>query len=198
MTHEEEMVIIAKVLAGEHNAYEQLVLAHQDKIYGLALKLLHNAQDAEDIAQEVFVKAFTGLQAYRGEARFSVWLYRMTYNMCIDRTRRAKRAPLQMPHAEEVEFDIKDPSLTPEELLLQRETRDAIERGLQTLPQNQREILILREVTGMSYADIAATLGIGEGTVKSRISRARDALVEYLKRDGTISRAKRHKRGKGE
>jgi RNA polymerase sigma-70 factor (ECF subfamily) len=191
MTQEEEHIIIERVRCGDGNAFERLVMANQKTVYNLALKLTRSAEDAEDLSQEAFLKAYCQLDNFRGEARFSVWLYRLTYNMCIDFLRKRKRAnviPLSYVDEddEERDFEIPDQRPQPEEETITRETNEAIAEGISMLSPTYREILVLREVTGMSYAEIATTLAIGDGTVKSRLFRARHALAKILIAKGTF------------
>ncbi|MDR3277672.1 MAG: sigma-70 family RNA polymerase sigma factor [Oscillospiraceae bacterium] len=199
MTELEERAVIQKVIGGDRNAFERLVLDNQGKVYGLALKMTANESDACELAQDAFLKAYTNLAAFRGGSRFSVWLYRLTYNLCVDFLRRKKRAgetPLSLD-AEEggAEADIPDARGNPEDALLRRETRALLDRGLGTLPPGHREVLLLREAAGLSYAEIAETVGVPEGTVKSRIARARRSLAEFLNQNGTFSEKSRHKNG---
>lgn len=191
MTADQETAIIARVLDGDVNAFEALVLDNQSKVYALALRMTGSESDAMDISQDVFIKAYTGLKSFRGESRFSVWLYRMTYNLSADRLRYAKRnatLPLyiQGDDGDTRELDIADESGTPEDALLARETRDDIRRGLDALTPKHREVLILRESMGLGYAEIAKILRVSEGTVKSRIARARASLCDFLRKRGTF------------
>lgn len=198
MTAEEESVVIKRVLDGEANAFEELVLLNQKNVYNLALKMMKNEEDALDISQEVFLKAYSQLAGFRGESRFSVWLYRMTYNLCIDAMRRRPReAVIPLTHTDESgqSSDIEIPDLRnmPEDKALSRESRKIIAESINELAMQHREILVMREITGMSYGHIAETLNISEGTVKSRISRARKTLVSILLEKGTFPQSYRHK-----
>jgi RNA polymerase sigma-70 factor (ECF subfamily) len=153
-----------------------------------------NESDACELAQEAFLKAYMSLAAFRGGSRFSVWLYRLTYNVCVDFLRRKRRAG-ETPLPLDAETDVPDARAGPEDALLRRETRALLDRGLGALPPEHREVLLLREVTGLSYAEIAETAGIPEGTVKSRIARARRSLADFLNQNGTFSGKSRHKNG---
>ena len=191
MTAAEELIIINKVLNGNTDAFEDLVLDNQQKVYNLALKMTKNEEDAMDVSQEAFLKAYRSLDKFRGESRFSVWLYRMTYNLCIDLLRRkARTGTVSLTHTgsddDEREMEIPDLRNLPEDEMIRNETREAIRRSIDELPPKHREILIMREVSGMSYEELACTLDISEGTVKSRISRARKSLVCILAKKGTF------------
>jgi len=191
MTTQEEKNIIQKVIAGDKNAYEELVLANQKNVYNLAMKMTKNEEDALDISQEAFLKAYRRLEGFRGESKFSVWLYRLTYNLCIDFLRKNSAAKTISLDYEDTSGDIKPleiPDLRnlPEDNAIRSETRKNIAESINELPLNHREILVMREVTGMSYDDISASLGINTGTVKSRLARAREKLVEILGKKGTF------------
>ncbi|MCL2628326.1 MAG: RNA polymerase sigma factor [Oscillospiraceae bacterium] len=191
MTAEEEKLIIQKVMSGDKNAFEDLVLANQKNVYNLALKMTKNEEDALDVSQEAFIKAYRQLKSFRGESKFSVWLYRLTYNMCIDFIRKSSSAKIVSLDYEDTSGNLKPleiPDLRnlPEDNAIRKETRKNIADSIKLLPQNHREILVMREVTGMSYEDISGTLGINTGTVKSRLARAREKLVEILKKKGTF------------
>ncbi len=201
MTATEEKAVISKVCAGDADAFEALVRDNQKKVYNLALKMTGNEEDALDISQEAFIKAYTGLKNFRAESRFSVWLYRLTYNICIDFLRKRKRRP-ELPltisddDGETLELEIPDTRYEPASQAERQELREAVAKGIAALPDKHREILVMREMTGMSYDEIAVALGINEGTVKSRLSRARQSLVVILNGYGTFSYGSRQKTGK--
>ena len=191
MTREEELRLVRRVQSGEAEAFEELVRAHEKTVYNLALRLVGNPQDAEDMAQEAFLKVYRSLPEFRGESKFSVWLYRIVSNVCLDHLRRQGRRPASSlttedEDGEEQQWDVPDESQSPERLLEQKLTREAVQRGLETLPEDQRQILLLREIRGMSYEEIGAALDLEPGTVKSRIFRARKKLVAWLLADGNI------------
>ena len=183
--------MIRRVLDGEVNAFEDLVAAYEKNVYNLALRMTGNAQDAEDMAQEAFIKAYNSLSHFRGDSKFSVWLYRIVSNVCLDFLRRQNRRPASSlsqedDDGEEVQLDVPDESQSPELLLERQLTREAVQRGLQALSEEQRQILLLREIQGLSYEEIAQALDLEEGTVKSRIFRARKKLCAFLLADGNI------------
>ena len=191
MTRDEELNIINRVRGGDTEAFEQLVLEHQNKVYSLALRMLGNEEDARDMAQEAFIRAFNSLASFRGESKFSVWLYRLTSNICIDFLRgRAKRRTVSLnwedEDGDEGELEIPDERFSPEARLERTELRESVRRGLDSLSPEYREILLLREINGLSYDEISRALNLEEGTVKSRIFRARKKLSEFLIREGNI------------
>ena len=191
MTKDEEKGYIERVLAGDESAYEPLVTENQTKVYRLALRILKNEADAEDAAQEAFLKAYTSLADFRGDSRFSVWLYRLTNNICIDMLRKNKRAVIvslqtEDDDGEETEIAIPDERYSPERLAERAADRDAV-----------RTALAARESAGLSYDEIAAALSLEVGTVKSRLNRARKKLCIALLKSGNFSDRFPSKQGKG-
>ena len=183
--------LVEKAKAGDQSAFEQLVLDNQNKVFSLALRLVNDREEAADLAQEAFVKAWQGLASFQGESSFSTWMYRLTTNVCIDHLRRQKRREGVEPAvslddensgwAEPAGRD-SDPQL----LLEKSERGKALARGLAQLPDWQRRALVLRELSGLSYQEIGAALDIDLGTVKSRIARARLNLRKILLEDGNF------------
>ena len=150
-----------------------------------------NSEDAYDMSQEAFIKAYNSLSSFRGDSKFSVWLYRIVSNVCLDFIRSRARKPsvslsTENDDGEDVEIDIADEGQTPENLMDRKLTRDAVQRGLKSLPPDHRQILLLREIQGLSYEEISDVLGLEVGTVKSRIFRARKKLCAFLIEDGNI------------
>ena len=185
----DEKQIIEKVLAGDNNAFGELVEAYQDKVYNLALRMCGNADDAFDLAQDAFFRAWRGLSGFQFESAFSTWLFRLTSNVCLDWRRAKKRRPTVSlttldDEGEEVQMEIRDPGKSPEELLLAAEDRAAVTKAMNELPVDFREILTLRAIDDLSYTEIAEILHLREGTVKSRLSRARLALRNKLLQNG--------------
>ncbi len=191
MTRDEERDIVVRVRAGDTNAFEQLVIEHQKKVYNLALRMVGNEQDALDMSQEAFIRAYNSLESFRGDSKFSVWLYRLTSNICIDflRSRNRKQTTsltFDGNDDEQEELNIPDARFSPDTVLEKREMREALYRGLDSLTPEYREILLLREINGLSYEEIGQALKLEEGTVKSRIFRARKKLCAFLLQDGNI------------
>ncbi len=192
MTRVEEAAIIAKVLDGDTEAFEPLVTANQSFVYNIALKMLSNPDDAYDASQEAFVKAFRSLKDFKGDSSFSSWLYRITANICLDMMRKSKRRQTSSiiyldDEDEQKELDLPDTRFSPETELEKRELRRSINDALSKLPEDQRSILLLRELSGMSYQEISAVLKLEAGTVKSRLFRARAKLAKILRENGTFS-----------
>lgn len=192
MTREQEAAIVRKVLGGDANAFETLVLEYENNVYNIALRMTGNSEDAADMTQEAFIKAYNSLQSFRGDSKFSVWLYRIVSNVCLDFLRSKNRRPtvslsVEDDDGEDTQLDVADESQSPELLLDRKLTRESVRRGLDSLPPDYRQILLLREIQGLSYDEIAQALGLEVGTVKSRIFRARKRLCNFLIDDGNIS-----------
>lgn len=192
MTRSEEMNIIYRVLSGDTNAFEALVIENQRQVYTLALKMTGNEEDAYDISQDAFVKAYRSLPKFRGDSKFSVWLYRLTSNLCLDFLRsRKRRAAFSTSYTndedEDRELEIPDERFSPETVLEKNELRISVNAAMAALPEDYRQILILREINGLSYDEIAEVLSLELGTVKSRIFRARKKLCSILMKDGNLS-----------
>ena len=192
MTREQEAAIVRKVLGGDANAFETLVLEYEKNVYNIALRMTGNSEDAADMTQEAFIKAYNSLQSFRGDSKFSVWLYRIVSNVCLDFLRSKNRRPtvslsVEDDDGEDAQLDVADESQSPEHLLDRKLTRESVRRGLDSLPPDYRQILLLREIQGLSYDEIAQALSLEVGTVKSRIFRARKRLCTFLIDDGNIS-----------
>lgn len=201
MTKFFENEIIRSVLRGNVNDFEKLVTAYEKNVYSLALRMVGDPEDAADMTQETFIKAYRSLSSFRGDSKFSSWLYRIASNVCLDFLRSRSRHPqVSLNSSDEDErttFELPDMSRNPEEQLMKKLSMEAVRRGLEQLPEQQRQILVLRELGGLSYAELARILGIEEGTVKSRIFRARKRLCALLLRDGNIFGGAASVSGKG-
>ena len=189
----DDSLLVLQAKEGSREAFSSLVELHQTKVYNLALRMTGSPEDAADLSQEAFLNAWKGLPAFQGDSSFSTWLYRLTSNVCIDFLRREKRRQniggalsLDDDEADRANL-VPDRAPSPQAVLEGKELKEAIRRGLEQLSPEHRQVLVLREITGLSYAEIAAAAGLEEGTVKSRIARARLALRSILKADGNFS-----------
>ena len=189
MPGERELVQQAKV--GDRAAFAGLVSAYEGKIYNLALRYLGSREDAMDASQEVFLRVFRFLPGFQEESGFSTWIYRIGVNVCKDMLhRRLKRAeqPLEVPDEEDEgrPVDVPDLRYDPERIMEGAELRQALSDAILALPEQQREIIILRDIRGLSYEEIALALALEAGTVKSRLFRARENLRKKLLQNGNI------------
>lgn len=189
--HVTEQDLVARAKAGDQDAFEQLVLDNQNKVYSLALRMAGDREEAADLAQEAFLKAWQGLPAFQGDSSFATWVYRLTANVCIDFLRKQRRRKETAPavslddeHAGWAEPA--DWAQDPQRRLEQAEVSQAVDRGLSALPDHHRQILVLRELSGLSYQEIGQALDLDMGTVKSRIARARLALRAILLAEGNL------------
>jgi RNA polymerase sigma factor (sigma-70 family) len=185
-----ELVALAK--DGDRRAFDRLVELHAPAVYNLALRVTRCREDAEDCVQEAFVRAYRGLGSFRGEATFSTWLYRVALNVAREQVKRAKRLPLRASELsgddpeqagrELEEIGWRDSSQPdPERAAIAEQRRRVLLRALRTLPEHQREVIVLYDLQGLSYEEIARVLRVRIGTVKSRLSRARLALKDVLR-----------------
>ena len=179
-------VLVDRVQQGDKAAFDILVLKYQHKIVKLVMRYVRDAEEAQDVAQEAFLKAYRALPSFRGDSAFYTWLYRIAINTAKNYLVAQRRRPL------DYELDLQDPdqyemhgrlkeSDTPEGLLLSEEVQAAITKAIDHLPDDLRTAIILRELDGMSYEEIAQTMECPVGTVRSRIFRAREAIDKRLK-----------------
>ena len=182
----DEKALIGQILAGDQDAFARLVQAYQKPVYNLCLRMVSNPTDAEDLAQEAFVKAWRGLRFYKHEAAFSTWLYRLTSNVCIDFLRRQKKTVSLTVEEDAPDLEVPDAAPLPEEQVLNKEKQHAVAAAMAQLEEEYRLALTLRVVDDLTYEQIAEVLGIKLGTVKSRIARARERMRKMLRENGNI------------
>lgn len=179
----DELRYIAQAKQGDADAFSHLVTAYETSVYRLALRMCGNVHDAEEAAQEAFVSAWKGLPSFRGESKFSSWLYQLTTNACLDLLRREKRHRAAVPLDEQTELSSED---TPQRAAENAELRDTLQAALQELSDDHRQIFLLRQMRQLSYDEIGALLGLEAGTVKSRLSRAKKQLRQILLQKGNL------------
>lgn len=186
----DETALIEQARQGDVHAFNELILAYQDRVYNLAYRIMGEEASAADATQEAFIAAYRHLAQYRGGS-FKSWLMRIVTNACYDELRRRKRRPATS--LDDLAPDNPDPppqlishEAGPEDLAQQRELSRAIEGCVRALPAEQRTLVVLRDVEGFDYQAIAATTGLELGTVKSRLSRARARLRDCLRGLGEL------------
>lgn len=183
-----EQELVRAAAGGDTEAFARLVRTYENKIYSLAFRMCGSADDASDIAQEAFLAAWRGLPSFRGDSGFATWLYRLTSNAAIDYLRRQKKQRGDMSlDDEELGLDAVDTGPGPQDAAERTEVRSVVAAGLQELSEGHRQVLVLREIQGLSYEEITDVLEVDLGTVKSRISRARSALRKILLQKGNLS-----------
>lgn len=179
--------LIQRCRDGNLNAFEQLIALYENKVYGLSLRLTGNHDDAQDLAQEAFIRLYKSLHSFRGQSAFSTWFYRIIANLWSNELRKRTKqrtvsldtpvltndGQLQRSVASEVADG-------PEDLLSEKEDRETVWQAINSLSEEHRNVIILREIYDLSYEEIANALDCSEGTVKSRLNRARKNLVQLL------------------
>jgi len=182
--------LVKRVQKGDKGAFDLLVLKYQHKIVNLVMRYVRDPELALDITQEAFIKAYRALPRFRGDSAFYTWMYRIAVNTAKNHLAAQRRRPM------DVELDLQDPEQydlhaklketdTPEGVTLSNELRETVERAIASLPEDLRTAIILRELEGMSYEEIAQTMECPVGTVRSRIFRARDAISKKV---GSLTR----------
>jgi RNA polymerase sigma-70 factor (ECF subfamily) len=176
--------LAARAQAGDRQAFALLVRRHQQRVFRFVLRMLGSRDEAMDLTQDTFLKAWNALPDWRPEARFATWLFQIARNATLDALRRRQLVefvPLDDGTSDAADHDPSDAAPPPDVQVADRQRIGLLERALAALPAEQREILLLRELEDMSYAEIATTLGINEGTVKSRLARARVAALAHYR-----------------
>jgi len=171
--------IIARVRAGDTAAFADLVRRHQDRVYGMALRATGRSEDAEDLAQEVFLSVFRGLEGFKGDAKFTTWLYRIAWNRCADWLRRNRKPGRRTVRLEEAEA-LADGAADPAAETIGRDERLGLRRALDGLEEHYRSVVELACIQGLSYAEVGAALGLPVKTVETRLYRARRLLRDRL------------------
>ncbi|HPF21807.1 MAG TPA: sigma-70 family RNA polymerase sigma factor [Syntrophomonas sp.] len=183
-----DQLLVKRTLRGDTYAFDELVKTYQNKVYMLAYRYMGNEDDANDMAQESFIKAFRSLRSFKGDASFGTWIYRITTNVCLDELRRRKRKivplsldePLATLDGDEFEREIADTSLAADVVYERKEFTQNMQLLLDEMRPEHKAVIVLRDVMDLSYEEIAIVLDCSIGTVKSRISRARIILQKKL------------------
>lgn len=185
-----EAQLLSRVRRGDERAFAGLVREHQDRVFDLTFRMLGDRQEAEDVAQEVFATLHRALPHFRGESRLSTWIFRVARNHCLNRLKYLGRRGGSSVHLDDIperpDVDDQDREKRPDHDMEQRETQALVQRAIATLPEEQRVLVILRDIEGLSYEELVDVTQQPEGTVKSRLHRARAALAREITR---LSRA---------
>ncbi|MEG0585124.1 MAG: sigma-70 family RNA polymerase sigma factor [Christensenellaceae bacterium] len=172
--HENEWIKTAQ--KGDNDAFCELISTYESKIYNIAYKFMRNTHDAQDAAQEAIIKMYANLSKFHFNASFSTWMYRVVANTCLDLLRKQKSS---VPIEDYADFMISKEG-NPDEKAINHELRHNIRQALKLLPQKYMEIIVLRDVQGLSYEEVSKILKLSDGTVKSRLSRGRQKLKNIL------------------
>ena len=184
----DEKELIRQLKNGNEEAFNEMVQRYSKKLYYLCLKMLQNEKDAEDTVQTIFLKAYMNLSRFEEKSSISTWLYRIGMNVCTDVLRKRKKENTTSLYAvdsddEEYALEIPDEKENVEQTVLERERKEALYQAINSLKPKQKELIILRDIEGLSYEEIAEVLKMNTGTVKSGINRARKALLEKLQKN---------------
>jgi RNA polymerase sigma-70 factor (ECF subfamily) len=182
--------LVARSMGGDLDSFNQLVLRWERPIYALAYRVIGREEDARDVAQETFLRAFRALSGFKGQAKFSSWLYRITLNLCRDWIRRERRAPVSQPPEglDIIEMATEaEPGESIEDLVARRELGRAVARAMALLPEEQRTAIVLKEYHGLTFQEIADLLDCPLSTVKTRLYQGLGVVRRHLTQTGVKS-----------
>lgn len=188
MISEKELLLKAK--EGDDSAFEEIVKLYQQKVCNTIFYMIKNENIVEDLAQEVFIKVYRNLSKFNEESSLYTWIYRITMNTCLDQIKKEKKITYISTIVEteegEVEAQFEDENQRVDEILESKIRKEVLLKAIKSLPAEQRALIVLRDIRQFKYMEIAEMLKLNLGTVKSKISRARQNLKESLERDGTF------------
>lgn len=182
-------ILIKKAAKGDKKSFEILMDGYMGVIYNVALRMAGNRDDTEDMTQEILIKVFRSLASFKGNSKFSTWIYRVAVNTCLDELKKKKNKTHISLDADfgnddgESRIEIRDETPSPEKRAEQRELREIVASAISKLSDEHKTVIVLRDLRGLSYSEIAEILGCSDGTVKSRINRARAQLKGILEKD---------------
>lgn len=182
--------LVTRSRGGDADSFNQLILRWERPIYALAYRVIGREEDARDVCQETFLRAFRALPGFKGEAKFSSWLYRIALNLCRDWIRRQRRAPvMQMPEGvDPIELAAEtEPAESIEDLVARRELSAIVEEAMTLLPEEQRTAIILKEYHGLTFQEIADLQGCPLSTVKTRLYQGLSVLRRHLEKNGRMA-----------
>ena len=188
-----DIELVTRSQADDERAFGELVTRYESKVYSLAMKMLRNPEDAEDVLQETFLRAYRGIKSFQGNSTFSTWIYRITANSALMRLRKKQLPMVSIEDSEDREapISIADWAPGPVEQLLNKETQKVMEEAIEALPAEFRQVFILRDVEEMSNSEVAEVLDLSVAAVKSRLHRARLKVRNRLAQYFTETRANR-------
>jgi len=181
---QEEALLIKRAQSSDAAALEALLKLYEKRVYNIAYRYMNNEADAYDMAQEALIKVYRGIRSFKGQSAFSSWVYRLTVNTCLDGLRKRRKVPLSLDHVLEIGASLEAGVVdSPEQCALSMENAEDIQRAINSLSDDHRQVVILRDINGLTYEEIAYSLDISIGTVKSRLNRGRQRLREMLIRN---------------
>lgn len=182
MPFDSDSVLVLELKAGKQKAFNQIVLRYKDKVFNTAYRFLGDYQEANDLTQECFISIYNNIRKFRGESSLSTWIYSITANTCRNKLKSAdKRRALKTVSLKDRILETKDDNSSPVKMFEKKELENSIQNAINSLPDDQREVLVLRDIEDLAYEDIAKILNCEAGTVKSRLHRARMELKDKLK-----------------
>ncbi|HUC75178.1 MAG TPA: sigma-70 family RNA polymerase sigma factor [Vicinamibacterales bacterium] len=181
--------LVARSIGGDADSFNELILRWERPIYALAYRTIGREEDARDVCQETFLRAFRALPGFRGQAKFSSWLYRIALNLCRDWIRRERRAPLVQPPEDGDLMELAaaaEPAESIEDLVARKDLARSVERAMALLPEEQRTAIVLKEFHGLTFQEIADLAGCPLSTVKTRLYQGLTVLRRELARTGKV------------
>lgn len=182
MPFEQDSILVAEMKAGKQKAFNQIVLRYKDKVFNTAYRFLGDYQDANDLTQECFVSVYNNIRRFRGESSLSTWIYSITVNTCKNRLKSADRKrALKTVSLKDKVLESRADNSSPVRMFERKELENSIQNAINSLPDDWREVVVLRDIEELAYEDIATILKCEIGTIKSRLHRARMELKDKLK-----------------
>jgi len=182
-----EEKLIERAAGGDGAAFSELMSKHEKRMYAVALRICVNREDAQDCLQDAMVRIYRSISSFKGQSSFGTWVYRITMNTCLDELRRRKsRQAVSLDNLVESGFSPSDNVNTPEKQAVSSEQRRVLDRAIASLPEDMRSAIVLRDIQGFSYEEIAEAHGANIGTIKSRISRGREKLRQILRENAEL------------
>ncbi len=182
-----DTILVQRAQANDRAAFNEIVLRYKGKVFNYISRMIHNPSDAEDLAQETFIRAYMSIHTFQSRASLNTWLFRIATNQCIDYSRRIKRSQIKITSLaqeyedqEETEREIPDSTFDPQKLILNHELHEILDQAILELPEKLRTIALLYDIEGLSYEEISGIVSCPLGTVKSRLFNARNALRQKL------------------